>query len=134
MNTSALHKWQNYRLAHQINGCCDSGFYDGCAVLCRRLVESLLIDTFEKAGCGSAIERNGEFVGLDEILKQAKSGQYIKLSRGTPKLLEKVKDVGDTAAHSQYHITAEQDIAEFRAGFRKAVSELLSLAGITPSK
>jgi hypothetical protein len=122
------------KLAYQINGCYDSGFYDGCAVICRRLVESLLIDAFENAGYRSAIEKNGNLMGLDDILKQAKGGQHIKLPRGTPKVLEKIKEIGDTAAHDRTHITTEQDIAEFRSGFRKTVSQLLSLAGISPSK
>jgi len=122
------------KLSHQINGSYDFGFYDGCAVLCRRLVESLLIEAFDKAAHRPIIEKNGELMGLDDILKQAKGGQYIKLSRGTPQALEKIKEIGDTAAHDRYHITTEQDIAEFRAGFRKVVSQLMGLAGIAPSK
>ena len=122
-------------LARQINGCYDSGFYDACAVLCRRVVESLLIEAFDNAGRRGAIEdERGNLVGLEDIIGQAKSGKYIKLSRGSGSILDKVKEVGDTAAHHRYHITTEQDIAEFRSGFRKVVSELLALAAITPKR
>lgn len=120
-------------LGCQINGCYDYRFYDGCAVMCRRMVESLLISAFEKAGYRAAIEdSSGNLVGLDEIIGRAKSGQFIKLGRGTAKVLEKVKEIGDTAAHDRYYITREQDIEEFRSGFRRAASELLALAGIKP--
>ena len=34
------------QLVHQINGTYDSGFYDACAVLCRRLMESLIIEVY----------------------------------------------------------------------------------------
>jgi hypothetical protein len=122
------------KLALQINGTFEFGFYDACAVLCRRLVESMLVEAFDRAGHRVMIERNGDLMGLDDILKQAKGGQFIKLPRGTPQTLEKVKEVGDTAAHDRYHITTEQDIAEFRSGFRKAVSQLMGLAGISPTK
>jgi hypothetical protein len=119
-------------LAHQINGCYDNGFFDACAVLCRRIVESLLIDAFERAGHRTAIEDpNGNLVGLDEMVRHAKSGKFIRLERGTGKVLDKVKEIGDTAAHDRYHITSEQDIAEFGSGFRRIISELLTLAGIT---
>ncbi|MCK4624520.1 MAG: hypothetical protein KAV00_04360 [Phycisphaerae bacterium] len=119
------------QLAHQINGCYQFHFYDACAVLCRRMVESLLIEAFDKIGHLAAIQdANGNLVGLDEIVGQARSGRYIKLGRTTPMNLEKVKEIGDTAAHDRYHLTTEQDIAEFRSGFRKVISELLTLAGI----
>jgi len=118
-------------LARQINGCYDYQFYDGCAVMCRRMVESLLISAFDKAGCRAAIEDgSGNLAGLEEMIGRAKSGKFIKLARRTASLLDKVKEVGDTAAHDRYHITSEQDIAEFRSGFRRVVSELLALAGI----
>lgn len=118
-------------LARQVNGCYDYGFYDGCAVMCRRMVETLLISAFEKAGHLAAIEdSNGNLVGLDEMIKVARSGKFIRLGRTSGGTLEKVKEIGHTAAHDRYHIARDQDIAEFRSGFRKVVSELLALAGI----
>ena len=119
------------RLAEQINGCYDLGFYDGCAVMCRRMVESLLISSFENAGHRPSIQnRSGNLLGLEEIIGRARSGQYVKLARTSGKILDKVKEVGDTAAHDRYYITEEQDIADFRSGFRKVVAELMALAGI----
>jgi len=118
------------RIAHQINGCHDAQFYDACAVLCRRLVESLLIDAFVRAGHASVIQRDGDFVGLDEIITKAKTGSFIKLARNTGNILDKIKEIGDRGAHDRYHIASQQDISEFRSGFRSVVSELLTLAGI----
>ena len=117
-------------IAHQINGCYDCGFYDGCAVLCRRLIESLLIEAFAHAGQLSAIQQNGSLFYLDDIIAKAKSGSPIHLARSTGKVLDKIKEIGDTAAHDRYYTTTEQDIAEFRSGLRKVVSELLTLSGI----
>jgi hypothetical protein len=69
---------------------------------------------------------------LDAILKKAFSGKHIRLAKGTDKTLMKVKEIGDAAAHNRYYITKKQDIEEFRAGFRRVVSELLTLGGIVP--
>lgn len=119
-------------LAHQINGTYDVGFYDACAVLCRRLIESLLVECFDHAGKLSDIQKqDGNLEMLDAIVRKAKSGQHIRLPRGTPDLIDKIKEVGDTAAHDRYHITTKQDIDEFRTGLRKVISQLLGLAGIT---
>lgn len=122
------------RLVHQINGTYEYGFYDACAVLCRRLIESLLIEAFERTGHRQEIEKDGSLLMLEAIVKKANSSQYIKMSRNSIKAMEKVKQVGDTAAHDRHHITTEQDIAEFRIGFRRLVSELLVLADIKTSK
>jgi hypothetical protein len=35
------------RIAHQINGTYSNGWYDGCAVMIRRLIETLIIEVFE---------------------------------------------------------------------------------------
>ncbi len=126
-----------HELAHQINGAYDVGFYDACAVLCRRMIESLLVESFDHAGKLSEIQKqDGNLEMLDAIVRKAKTGQHIRLPRGTPDLIDKIKEVGDTAAHDRYHITTKQDIDEFRTGFRKVISQLLGLAGITskPSK
>jgi hypothetical protein len=119
-------------LAHQINGTYDVGFYDACAVLCRRLIESLLVECFDHAGKLSEIQKqDGNLEMLDAIVRKVKGGQHIRLPRGTPDLIVKIKEVGDTAAHDRYHITTKQDIDEFRTGVRKVISQLLGLAGIT---
>ncbi|HOK71516.1 MAG TPA: hypothetical protein PLM83_08695, partial [Bacillota bacterium] len=91
-------------LARQINGTYDAAYYDACAVLCRRLTESLLIEGFQAAGQLTAIQRpDGTLEMLDSILAKAKSGQFIRLPRGTPDTLDKIKRIGDTAAHDRFH-------------------------------
>jgi hypothetical protein len=35
------------RVVNQINGCYEKGWFDGCAVMMRRLVETLIIECFE---------------------------------------------------------------------------------------
>jgi hypothetical protein len=131
---TVIHDTRKYLhdLAYQINGAYDCRFYDACAVLCRRMIESLLVECFHHAGKLAEIQKpDGNLEMLDAIVRKAKGGQHIRLPRGTPDLIDKIKEVGDTAAHDRYHITAKQDIDEFRTGFRKVISQLLGLAGIT---
>ncbi len=121
-------------IVRQINGAYDHGFYDACAVLCRRIIESLLVECFEHTGKIAVIqESDGNLKMLDAVIGKAKSAHHIRLPRGTPSLIDKIKEVGDTAAHDRYHITTKQDIDEFRTGFRKVVSQLLTIAGMTIS-
>lgn len=121
------------RISWQLNGSYEAGFYDGCAVMMRRLLETLLIAAFEHAKHGAAIKSAGDYLGFGEIIGVASSGRFIKLARGTGKVLERIKTIGDTAAHHPTYITVQTDIDEVSHEFRRVVSELMTLAGIHPA-
>lgn len=119
-------------LALQLNGCYESAFYDGCAVMCRRLAETLLIEAFEYTGKGAAIKSGNDYLQFGEIIGIAGSGAHIKLARSTPRTLNRVKAIGDTAAHDRAYITSVTDIDDIAHEFRKLVAELMVLANIHP--
>jgi len=118
------------RLAHQINGCYDYEFFDACAVLCRRLMESLIIEVYVHRNRHHEIQQDGVFLSLDRLLVQIKRDRSIALGRTTPRTMDDVKQLGDTAAHDRTYITAQVDIDDVKARYRKMISELLRLAGV----
>lgn len=118
-------------LRREINGSFESGFYNSCAVMCRRLMECLLIEAFDVSGHKAAITgADGNLVGLNEILAKAKSGVHVKMSRNSPRVADRVKDSGDAAAHSRHYVTSKRDIEDLNPGFRQLVSELANLANL----
>lgn len=120
------------RFVWQLNGCYEAGFYDGCGVLCRRLIESLLIEAFEHAGKASAIKHGADYRSLNEIIGIAGSGTEIKLARGTQRALERAKAIGDSAAHDRRYLTTAVDIDDMAHDLRRVVAELLHLSGLDP--
>ncbi len=118
-------------IVHQINGSYDVGFYDCSAVLCRRLMESLLIEIYISKSRHHEIQNSGVFLPLEKIINYAKTDDALVLGRGTPKTLLEVKQLGDTAAHDRAYITHKTDIDGIKSRLRKVIQELLSLAGIT---
>lgn len=118
------------QLAHQINGTYDSGFFDACAVLCRRLMESLVIEVYVHLGRHHEIQQNGMFVSLDRLLAHIKGDRSIALGRTTPKTMDDAKQLGDAAAHDRTYITPQVDIDDVKTRYRKMIVELLRLAGI----
>ncbi len=118
------------RLAHQINGCYEYGFYDGCAVLCRRLMESLIIDIYISSGRHNDIQNNRIFLPLDKLISHIRSDGGIPLGRNTPKTMVDVKQLGDTAAHDRVYITDQSDIDDIKARYRRMIRELMNHAGI----
>ncbi|CAN5141399.1 hypothetical protein BH10PSE1_BH10PSE1_28730 [soil metagenome] len=116
-------------LRREINGAFEFGFYNSCAVMCRRLMECLLIEAFDVSGNKTAISGgDGNLLGLNDILAKAKAGSHVKLSRSAPRVADKVKDSGDAAAHSRHYITSRRDIEDLNPGFRQLISELAALA------
>ncbi len=120
-------------LVIQINGTYQGGFYDACAVMCRRLLECLLLLAFERAEKGEVIrDASGQYRAIADIIGLACSNRHIKLTRGSGAVMGKIEYVGDLAARHPTYTTRQKDIDEQRLGFQRVVSELVDLAEIKP--
>ena len=121
------------QMVRQINGCYEAGFYDGCAALCRRLMESLIIESYVTAGRSHEIQRNGVFLALDPLIAAIAADKLMLLGRNTPLTMRDVKTMGDTAAHDRTYITPKLDLDDLRLRYRHMIQELLGRAGIKPA-
>jgi hypothetical protein len=61
------------RVVFQINGCYEKGWFDGCAVMMRRLIETLIIECFEKYKLADKIKnpKTGDFIALGDLVDKA---------------------------------------------------------------
>jgi hypothetical protein len=113
-------------LALEINGQFKYQFYDGCLVLIRRMVESLIVDLFEKIGHADKIKTaQGEYMMLNALIGVVCSGQYLKLAKGAKDALEKIKEAGDKGAHNRFNLAVERDVQNIETGMRAVISELI---------
>lgn len=119
------------QMVHQINGSFDAGFYDCCAILCRRIMESLLIEIYISQKRHQEIQNTGVFLSLEKIINHAISDSTLTLGRNTPKTMMEIKQLGDTAAHDRVYITHKTDITAIRARLRRVIQDLLHATGIT---
>ena len=120
------------RLAYQINGCYEYCFYDACAALCRRLMESLIIEVYVHEGRHHEIQRGGVFVSLERLIGHIRTDPQVTLGRNTPGTMDEIKLLGDTAAHDRVYITPQVDIDDVKQRYRRMIQELLNKAGIRP--
>jgi len=118
------------RMVHQVNGCYEYGFYDGCATLGRRLLESLLIEVYVSRQRHQEVQQNGVFVGLERLIAHICKDSTIALSRNAPRTMREVKQLGDFAAHDRVYITEQLDIDDLKARYRRLIRELGQLAGV----
>lgn len=118
------------QLVYQINGSYDYGFYDGCATLCRRLMEILIIEVYIAQKRHQEIQNNGIFLSLDRLISSIQSDKQIVISRNNKRTMDEIKLLGDSAAHDRTYITRQEEIDDIKAKFRRMLNELLLLSGI----
>lgn len=119
------------RVVFQINGCYEKGWFDGCAVMMRRLIETLIIECFEKHGIAHKIKNNptGDFLFLRDLIDKLLQEPAWNLGRNAKQALAKLKNVGDQSAHSRRYNAHREDIEKLADDFRTVCQELIYLAG-----
>jgi hypothetical protein len=117
------------RVVHQINGCYDNGWYDACAVMIRRFLEILIIETFEQHGIATKVKNsNGDFFYLSDLINATLAEPSWNLSRNTKNALPKLKEIGDKSAHSRRFNAIRSDIDRIISDLRVTAQELIYLA------
>lgn len=119
------------KVVNQINASYDAALYDCSAVMCRRLIETLIIEVYEHSGRASAIKgADGNFFMLSDLARMLLSDSAFNVSRNARKGLEDFKRLGDLSAHSRRYNAHPADIDRVRDGLRVAAEELLHIAGL----
>lgn len=120
------------RLCKQINASYESNLYDCTAVMMRRLLEGLLVLSYQYYGIESEITaKDGiHYVMLDKIIKNAENNQALKLSANVKKDLALFKDLGNYSAHKIWYNCTKQDIEPHILKYRMIIEELLYKSGL----
>lgn len=120
------------RVTQQINGTYEKGWFDGCAVMMRRLLETLIIECFEANGIAAKIKKpnTGDFLLLADLISCLLQEPAWNLGRNTKLALPKLKTLGDLSAHSRRYNAHREDIDKQIPDFRTTCQELVYLAGL----
>jgi hypothetical protein len=116
------------KIANQINGCYEKGWYDACAVMIRRLLETLIIEVFEARSIDFKIKKDGDFMFLRDMISVTLNETSLNLSRNTKRALPSLKDIGDKSAHSRRFNAIRQDIDNIKSDLRTVIQEFIYLA------
>lgn len=118
-------------LSKQINASYENNIFDGCAVLMRRLLEILLIHSYEKLGIQDLIkDRNGDYLLLEGIVSNAKGNTTLNFSRNTKNSLDDYRKLGNFSAHKIFYNCKRNDIDRLMMEYRATIEELLYKSGI----
>lgn len=117
------------RVCFQINGSYENGWFDACAVMMRRLLETLIIEAFESHQIDAKIKNSaGYFLFLKDFIDRLAQESSWNLSRNTKQALPKLKLLGDQSAHGRRYNAHREDIDKLTVDFRAVCQELLYLA------
>lgn len=118
-------------IARQMNGSFVQRWYDACAVMMRRLVETSIIEAYEGRGIQAKVKNaKGDYFQLTELVEHALAEPSWTLSRNTKVFLPQLRDVGHLSAHGRYFTADKSDIEKVRPGCRVVVEEFLRISGL----
>ena len=118
-------------LCKQINASYENNLFDCTAVMMRRLLEGLLVLSYQNFGVEKEItEKNGRHSTLDKIIKNAEQNTELALSANTRKDMAIFKDLGNYSAHKIWYNSTQQDIKPHILKYRVIIEELMYKAGL----
>lgn len=121
---------RNYikKIADETSICYDMQLYNGCSVLLRRLVETLIIEVYERKGLVTQIkDSSGNFFYLKDLIDIiVKENKSINLSRNSKESLRVIKSLGDLSAHNRRYLATKTDVNRVSSNFRIVFEELIN--------
>lgn len=132
LNPEIFDQQQDYirRLVPQINGSYERQWFEACAMVVRRVVETLLITLYDKKGWRNELtDPNGDLFGLKKIIKVVSADTRLGLDKktltGLTEILTDLKNLGDTAAHDFRVKMRKQDLDAVRKPLRFTCERLV---------
>ena len=121
------------RLVPQINGAYDNEWYEASAMVLRRLVETLIIELYSRRGWTSEVQDpdTKEFQLLKTLIDKINGDKRLHMQRRTIEGLNKVKELGDTAAHDFKIRIRKIDLDGIQYSVRTTLERLIFTIGET---
>lgn len=118
-------------LCKQINASYEHNLYDCTAVIMRRLLEGLLVLSYQYNNIEVDItDKNGYHYMLDKIIKNAEQNSTLALSANTKKDMSLFKELGNYSAHKIWFNSTKKDIEPHIFKYRAIIEELIYKAGL----
>ena len=117
------------KTARQAILCYDYGLYDGCLVMIRRLIETLIIELFEHRELQERIlDKNNNYLFCGDLIDNLLNEKKLwTIGRNAAQELPKIKKLGDLSAHNRRFNAKKSDIDSIKIGLRFVQEELVHL-------
>ncbi len=106
--------------------CYDFGQYNACLIMLRKLIETLIIELFEKTGIEDTIKNNSnDYFQLSSLIEVFLNEPSWTVSRNTKKSIPEIKKYADLAAHNRRFSAKKVDVDKIKVDLRIVIQELL---------
>lgn len=114
--------------AKQMNQCFECCLYDAVLVMMRKLIETLIIECFERHGIdGDIKDPNGQFFFLSDLIPRFVTSNKWNVSRNLETNIKMVKKYGDLSAHNRRFLAKKSDMNIFKFELRQVVQEMIMI-------
>jgi hypothetical protein len=131
--------WKNTRgyieeVCRELNGSFQHAYYNAAAVMLRRLLETLIIESYEHLNREIEIkDGGGNYLMLSDLAERAcgeNGHKGINLGRDSKKALKDARSIGNWAAHARRFLAHAGDLTKLQVGMRLLVQELIQTADL----
>ena len=92
----------------------------------RKLIETLIIECFERHGIDNQIkDSNDIFYYLSDLIVKFISSKNWNVSRNLKSNIEKIKKYGDLSAHNRRFLAKKKDIDDMKIELRQVLQEIV---------
>lgn len=127
---SLLNNTRTYlvKTSEQASVCYDLGLYDASLVMIRKLLETLIIECFERHKIEARIKGpSGHFYFLSDLITHFVAATEWNLSRNTTQSLPRIKKLGDLSAHNRRYSAKKPDIEKIKDDLRIVIQETINI-------
>lgn len=125
---SLLENTRNYiqEIARQMCCCYDLGLSDASLVMLRKLLETLIIECFERFGISEQIQdKNRHFLFLSDLIPLYVESKSWNTSRNLKDNIKTIKTYGDLSAHNRRFIAQREDLNKIKFEARQVIQEII---------
>ena len=117
------------KTAKQAILCYDYQIYDACLVMIRRLIETLIIELYERFEIKEQIQdAKGNYLFCSDLIDKLLTEKKLwTIGRNSVKALPDIKTKGDLSAHNRRFNATKTDIDTIKVGLRVVLEELVHL-------
>ncbi|MCW2259606.1 MULTISPECIES: hypothetical protein [Sphingobacterium] len=114
--------------AKEASCCYDFSLYNSCFFMLRKLLETLIIELFERHGLESQIKNgNGGYYFLSDLIAKMSEQKTWHLTKIVKIDILKVKKFADSSVHSKRFSAKKTDIDNLKTEIRIIIEELVNL-------
>jgi len=115
-------------IAKQAANCYDYGLYDACSVMTRKLLEVLIIETFERHKIAAKIKGpGGFFFYLSDLVDALSNEASWNIGRNAKQSMPNLKKMGDLSAHNRRYFAKKPELDKQKDDLRIVLEELIHL-------